>query len=715
MADQPLVSCIMPTADRRAFVPAAIAHFLRQDYPHKELLIVDDGNHTVADLVPADERVRYIRTPARTTVGAKRNLACAQARGELIAHWDDDDWHADHRLSYQVDALLAANAELCGLTRLLFLDTRSGHGWRYVYPDRNGRWLGGSTLCYRRALWARSPFPALNVGEDMRFVAQARTQPLVLPDETFHVGIIHGRNVSPKSCNGSAWQSYPLAQLARLMGADWPRYSPAAPAPAPPPAAPANELPPALQGLPWDGWAISRRLGQALTARLAELRPRRILELGSGTSTAVLAAHAAAHAAELVSLEHDGAFCAQTARLLEGLGLRAAVDLRLAPIAPLSCPDGVARAWYDAAPAGPFDFVFVDGPPMRQGRGAVLFALADRLAPGWELWLKDGYRSHERECVALWRRHLALDATLRSLDPRGVWVLRPAAHVEPAVEPAAAPPAPSTPISVGLAVRQPPSPPLAAAALALTPAEDAPPMVSCIMPTYNRRRFVPQAISYFLRQDYPHKELLIIDDGSDPVADLVPSDPRIRYVRLAGRHSIGAKRNIACQHAAGSLIICWDDDDWYAPERIAYQVAPLLRGEADMTGLTESLLCQLPLALFWSCRTNLHERMFVQGIVSGTLAFRRHLWTGGIHFPDVSLAEDALFHRELARRGARLARLPNQGCFVYIRHDTNSWRFTAGQHIDRSAWRQVGPPTFMPAADLAFYQQVGFAPQRQAS
>ena len=719
MADQPLVSCIMPTADRRAFVPAAIEHFLRQDYPHKELLIVEDGDSTVADLVPADQRVRLIRAPTRTSVGAKRNLACAQASGTLIVHWDDDDWHADHRLSYQVGALLAADAELCGLTRLLFLDTRSGRSWRYVYPDRAGRWLGGSTLCYRRTLWTRSPFPAINVGEDMRFVAQARTQPLVLSDETFHVGIIHGRNVSPKSCSGSAWQPYPLDQIARLMGDDWPRYS--APVLAPtstlPTARPAEDIPPALQRLPWDGWAISRSLGRAITARLAELRPRRILELGSGTSTALLATHAADHGAELVSLEHDGVYHAQTARLLDGLGLRHAVDLRLAPLAPLACPDGVARAWYSGdLPAGPFDFVFADGPPVRQGRGAVLFALAGRLDPGWELWLKDGYRSHERECVALWRRHLALDATLRGHDPRGIWVLRPAAHAEPvAAAASSASVAPSAPIiRAAPAIQQLPAPAPAAGALTSAPADAELPLVSCIMPTYNRRRFVPQAISYFLRQDYPHKELLIIDDGSDSVADLVPSDPRIRYLRLEGRRTIGAKRNVACQHAAGQVIVCWDDDDWYSTERITYQVAPLLRGEADMTGLTESLLCQLPLALFWSCHRNLHERMFVQGIVSGTLAFQRRLWTGGMRFPDISLAEDALFHRELARRGARLARLPNQGCFVYIRHDTNSWRFTIGEHIDRSAWRQVEPPSFMPAADLAFYQQVGRTLQRQA-
>ncbi|MEJ2366621.1 MAG: class I SAM-dependent methyltransferase, partial [Deltaproteobacteria bacterium] len=44
------------------------------------------------------------------------------------------------------------------------------------------------------------------------------------------------------------------------------------------------------------------------------------------------------------------------------------------------------------------------------------------------------------------------------------------------------------------------------------------PFVSCIMPTLNRRVFLSQAIGYFLRQDYANSELIIVDDGSDPVA-----------------------------------------------------------------------------------------------------------------------------------------------------------------------------------------------------
>ena len=71
-----------------------------------------------------------------------------------------------------------------------------------------------------------------------------------------------------------------------------------------------------------------------------------------------------------------------------------------------------------------------------------------------------------------------------------------------------------------------------AARSAAAPQPDGSPLVSCVMPTFDRRSFVPQAVRYFLRQDYPAKELIIVDDGPEPVSDLLPPDPRIVYHRL---------------------------------------------------------------------------------------------------------------------------------------------------------------------------------------
>jgi hypothetical protein len=110
------------------------------------------------------------------------------------------------------------------------------------------------------------------------------------------------------------------------------------------------------------------------------------------------------------------------------------------------------------------------------------------------------------------------------------------------------------------------------------------PRVSCIMPTCDRRLFVPRAVRHFLAQRWPDAELIVIDDGERPVEDLVPVGGRIRYLRQAVRRSIGHKRNLACEAATGEIVIHWDDDDWMAPTWIATQVAALAAAGADVTG-----------------------------------------------------------------------------------------------------------------------------------
>jgi len=55
------------------------------------------------------------------------------------------------------------------------------------------------------------------------------------------------------------------------------------------------------------------------------------------------------------------------------------------------------------------------------------------------------------------------------------------------------------------------------------------------------------------------------------------------------RLSIGAKRNEAVQRTRGEYVVHWDDDDWFRERRITEQVAPLIRGEADITALEHHL------------------------------------------------------------------------------------------------------------------------------
>lgn len=202
----PLVSCIMPTNNRRTFVLYAINYFLQQDYPNKELLIVDDGTDSIEDIVPVHEQIRYIRLLNKMTLGEKRNYCIRQSKADLIMHWDDDDWMASYRISYQVQELLKHNAEVCGLQQMLFRELATGKCWLYQYPPQAQPWLAGGSLLYTRDFWQKSPFPDMQIASDTRFIfAHELTSFVALSDYRFYVASIHGKNTSPKNARNSLW------------------------------------------------------------------------------------------------------------------------------------------------------------------------------------------------------------------------------------------------------------------------------------------------------------------------------------------------------------------------------------------------------------------------------------------------------------------------------------------------------------------------------
>jgi glycosyltransferase involved in cell wall biosynthesis len=213
-------TCIMATSDRRPFVPRAIAQFLEQDYEPRELIVLDDGVEPVGDLMPDDPRVRYLREEQKSPIGIKRNRLCELVRGEVIVHWDDDDWIAPWRVRHQAERLVAAGADICGLDRPLFYDPAERRAWQYVYPANAAPWVYGATLCYTKAFWRRNPFPPVGVGEDSRFVwASVSKKILALDNPTFFVGIIHPGNTSTKQTYGSRWWTYSTVAVHALMTA----------------------------------------------------------------------------------------------------------------------------------------------------------------------------------------------------------------------------------------------------------------------------------------------------------------------------------------------------------------------------------------------------------------------------------------------------------------------------------------------------------------
>ena len=100
------------------------------------------------------------------------------------------------------------------------------------------------------------------------------------------------------------------------------------------------------------------------------------------------------------------------------------------------------------------------------------------------------------------------------------------------------------------------------------------PFVSICTPTYNRRIFIPTLIKNYLAQTYPQElmEWIVIDDGTDPVADLFEGVPTVKYIRVEEKMKLGRKRNFMHEQSKGQIIVYMDDDDYYPPDRVNHAV-----------------------------------------------------------------------------------------------------------------------------------------------
>jgi glycosyltransferase involved in cell wall biosynthesis len=101
------------------------------------------------------------------------------------------------------------------------------------------------------------------------------------------------------------------------------------------------------------------------------------------------------------------------------------------------------------------------------------------------------------------------------------------------------------------------------------------PVVSVVMPAYNRGDYVGAAIESVLRQSYPHWKLHIVDDGSmDRTAEVIRgfSDPRIHYVYQPNAGQ-SAARNRAIADSSGAFVCFLDSDNLWLHDKLEYQVA----------------------------------------------------------------------------------------------------------------------------------------------
>jgi glycosyltransferase involved in cell wall biosynthesis len=97
------------------------------------------------------------------------------------------------------------------------------------------------------------------------------------------------------------------------------------------------------------------------------------------------------------------------------------------------------------------------------------------------------------------------------------------------------------------------------------------PLVSVIIPTYNRAAYIKRCLESVLTQTYSNLEIIVIDDNSeDNTEEIIKNynDERIKYIKRTGKRGVCQARNEAIKASKGEYIIFQDSDDVYLPQKI---------------------------------------------------------------------------------------------------------------------------------------------------
>ena len=101
------------------------------------------------------------------------------------------------------------------------------------------------------------------------------------------------------------------------------------------------------------------------------------------------------------------------------------------------------------------------------------------------------------------------------------------------------------------------------------------PIVSVVIPTYNRAEFITRSVKSALKQTIKNIEVIVVSDGSTDNTDKIISninDERLRYIKLFENKGAPAARNIGLKNSKGQYICFLDSDDEILPSKLEKQL-----------------------------------------------------------------------------------------------------------------------------------------------
>lgn len=190
--------------------------------------------------------------------------------------------------------------------------------------------------------------------------------------------------------------------------------------------------------------------------------------------------------------------------------------------------------------------------------------------------------------------------------------------------------------------------------------------ISCLCVTRRRVKLLQRSIECFRRQTYNDRELLIVYESDDDETRLFrhaqtgSSEPVIRWIEIPAtpKLTLGELRNISVAQARGRYVCQWDDDDWYADQRLSEQFLALQKSGKPAIVLSRWIMSDGQ--SYWMSPTHTWE---------GSLLSRKSVMRP---YAKLAVREDTPMIQEMQRSGL-LAMMDAPFLYVYQCHGNNTW------------------------------------------
>lgn len=194
------------------------------------------------------------------------------------------------------------------------------------------------------------------------------------------------------------------------------------------------------------------------------------------------------------------------------------------------------------------------------------------------------------------------------------------------------------------------------------------PLVTAVVPAYNRERMLPEALASIRRQSYPNLEIIVVDDGStDGTAEVARVQPDVRLFEQPNSGPAQA-RNRAIINARGEFIACLDSDDLWPDGMLTHLVDALLRDpEADVARGWPQLS---RLGANGEYEFDGNPTAGFPYSVTGTVFRRRAFDRVGLFDPELQFGEDTDWFNRANELGVKVIRL-DCTCVIIRRHGGN--------------------------------------------